>query len=81
MNPASLTELHHCKLEASLAGAQRGDRQFVRMGYFCKDSKNPGTFNHRHAQGQLQGRSDAKYENAADVQDIRHNYAVACFLW
>ena len=46
LNPASLTELHHCKLEASLAGAQPGDRfQFVRMGYFCKDSKNPGTFN------------------------------------
>lgn len=24
LNPASLTELHHCKLEASLAGAQPG---------------------------------------------------------
>jgi hypothetical protein len=29
-----------------LAGAKPGDRfQFVRMGYFCKDSHNAHTFN------------------------------------
>ncbi|MBE6905378.1 MAG: glutamine--tRNA ligase/YqeY domain fusion protein [Ruminococcaceae bacterium] len=42
----SLTVLKNCKLEASLAQAKPGDRfQFVRMGYFCADSRNSGTFN------------------------------------
>ncbi|WP_368182409.1 glutamine--tRNA ligase/YqeY domain fusion protein [Anaerotruncus rubiinfantis] len=46
LNPGSLTELSGCKLEASLAQAKPGDRfQFVRMGYFCMDSKNVDTFN------------------------------------
>ena len=46
LNPGSLTELSGCKLEASLAQAKPGDRfQFVRMGYFCMDSKNADTFN------------------------------------
>ncbi len=46
LNPNSLTALKHCKLEASLADAKTGDRfQFVRMGYFCKDSKHDNTFN------------------------------------
>ena len=46
LNPNSLTKLVDCKLEASLAQAQPGERfQFVRMGYFCKDSKHEGTFN------------------------------------
>lgn len=46
LNPDSLRALKGCKLEASLAGVKPGDRfQFVRMGYFCKDSHNAHTFN------------------------------------
>ena len=46
LNPNSLTELHNCKLEPSLADAKAGDKfQFVRTGYFCKDSKDEGVFN------------------------------------
>ncbi len=46
LNPDSLTALRGCKLEASLADAAPGERfQFVRMGYFCKDTKDPDTFN------------------------------------
>ena len=46
LNPHSLQELTDCKLEASLAGAQPGERfQFVRMGYFCKDTRHDNTFN------------------------------------
>ena len=46
LNPHSLQELTDCKLEASLAGAQPGERfQFVRMGYFCKDTRHGNTFN------------------------------------
>lgn len=46
LNPHSLTSLHGCKLEAALQSAAPGNRfQFVRMGYFCMDSKYPGTFN------------------------------------
>ncbi|MGB6044186.1 MAG: glutamine--tRNA ligase/YqeY domain fusion protein [Pirellulales bacterium] len=38
LNPASLEELPHAKLEASLASARFGDRfQFERNGYFCVD--------------------------------------------
>ena len=46
LNPNSLTELTDCKLEPSLAEAKTGDKfQFVRTGYFCKDSKDEGVFN------------------------------------
>ena len=46
LNPNSLTELHNCKLEPALAEAKTGDKfQFVRTGYFCKDSKDEGVFN------------------------------------
>ena len=46
LNPNSLQELKDCKLEASLADAKPGERfQFVRMGYFCKDTRNENTFN------------------------------------
>lgn len=46
LNPNSLTELTGCKLEPALADAQVGDKfQFVRTGYFCKDSKDEGVFN------------------------------------
>ena len=46
LNPGSLEVLEGCKLEASLAAAQPADRfQFLRLGYFCADSKDsrPGT--------------------------------------
>lgn len=46
LNPESLKVLEGCKLEASLADAKPGERfQFVRMGYYCADSRHPGTFN------------------------------------
>nr|MBQ4317944.1 glutamine--tRNA ligase [Clostridia bacterium] len=46
LNTASVTKLTGCKLEPSLRDAQVGERfQFVRNGYFCRDSKNEGTFN------------------------------------
>ena len=46
LNPNSLTELTGCKLEPSLAEVKTGDKfQFVRTGYFCKDSKDEGVFN------------------------------------
>ena len=46
LNPNSLTELTGCKLEPALAEAKVGDKfQFVRTGYFCKDSRNEGVFN------------------------------------
>ena len=46
LNPHSLQELTDCKLEASLADAQPGERfQFVRMDYFCKDTRHDNTFN------------------------------------
>ncbi len=46
LNPQSLTVIHGAMIEPSLAEAQAGDKfQFVRDGYYCKDSKNPNTFN------------------------------------
>lgn len=42
LNPESLTVLHHCKVEPSVAWAAVGAKyQFLRQGYFCvdKDSK------------------------------------------
>ena len=41
LNPNSLEVLTGCKLEASLAAARPSDRfQFLRLGYFCADSKD-----------------------------------------
>lgn len=41
INPESVTILQNCKLEPSLKLAMPGDRfQFMRMGYFCADSKD-----------------------------------------
>ncbi|MCI9159330.1 MAG: glutamine--tRNA ligase, partial [Lawsonibacter sp.] len=41
LDPGSLEVLEGCKLEASLAAAQPADRfQFLRLGYFCADSKD-----------------------------------------
>jgi glutaminyl-tRNA synthetase len=46
LNPDSLTAITVALVEPSLAGAEGGDKfQFVRVGYFCKDTKNEGTFN------------------------------------
>ena len=46
LNPDSAKRLTGCKLEPSLADAKPGDKfQFVRTGYFCLDTKNPGVFN------------------------------------
>jgi len=41
LNPNSLEILTGCKVEPSLAGAEPNNRyQFLRMGYFCVDSKD-----------------------------------------
>jgi glutaminyl-tRNA synthetase len=41
LNPDSLEVLQNCKLEASLQNAKAGDGfQFMRLGYFCVDSKD-----------------------------------------
>ncbi len=46
VNPDSLVRLTCCRLEAALADASPGERfQFVRTGYFCADTGNPGVFN------------------------------------
>ena len=46
LNPNSLIKVEHCKVEPSLLEAQAGEKfQFVRDGYYCKDSKYENTFN------------------------------------
>ena len=46
LNENSLTKLDGAMVEPSLADAKPGDKfQFVRTGYFCLDTKLPGTFN------------------------------------
>ena len=46
LNKNSVTEIKGAKLEESLADAQPGERfQFVRVGYFVKDTKHENTFN------------------------------------
>ncbi len=46
LNPESVKVLKGCKLEKALESAAGGDRfQFVRTGYFCKDTKCDGVFN------------------------------------
>lgn len=46
LDPCSATKLEGCMVEPSLADAAPGERfQFVRNGYYVKDTKNPGTFN------------------------------------
>ena len=46
LNPNSLVKIEHCKIEPSLLEAKAGDKfQFVRDGYYCKDSKYENTFN------------------------------------
>ena len=46
LNPESLTVMPNAKLEEALDGAKPGDKfQFVRMGYFCADTRNEHVFN------------------------------------
>lgn len=46
LNPDSLKKLTACKVEKALADAKPGDKfQFVRCGYFVKDTKYDNTFN------------------------------------
>lgn len=46
LNPDSLKIYKGCKLENALEAAAEGESfQFVRTGYFCKDSKNANVFN------------------------------------
>lgn len=46
INPDSAVRVAHAKLEPSLSDAKPGDHfQFVRIGYFVKDTKADGTFN------------------------------------
>lgn len=46
LNTSSVTTIEHAKVEPSLASAKAGDRfQFVRTGYFVKDTKHENVFN------------------------------------
>ncbi len=46
LNPESAARITGAKLEPSLKDAMPGEKfQFVRIGYFAKDTKNPNTFN------------------------------------
>jgi len=46
LNPESIKVYTGCKLEKALANAAPGEKfQFVRTGYFCKDTKNDNVFN------------------------------------
>ena len=46
LNTASVIKLDNCKIEEALASAESGERfQFVRTGYFVKDTKRENVFN------------------------------------
>ena len=46
LNKASVTKIENAKIEPSLKDAEAGERfQFVRCGYFVKDTKHENTFN------------------------------------
>ena len=46
LNPESLKVLKGCKMELSLKDAEPSERfQFVRTGYFCKDTRSENVFN------------------------------------
>ena len=46
LNPNSLVKVEHCKIEPALLEAEAGEKfQFVRDGYYCKDTKYENTFN------------------------------------
>ena len=46
LNPASLVKVENALVEKCLADAADGEKfQFVRNGYYCKDTKHPNTYN------------------------------------
>ncbi len=46
LNPNSAVKIEHALVEEALADAKAGEKfQFVRDGYYCRDTKNPNTFN------------------------------------
>ncbi len=46
LNPDSLKILKGCKLENNMTEVNKGEKfQFVRNGYFCKDTKNENVYN------------------------------------
>lgn len=45
LNPESVKTLTGCKAEKALGESEETRFQFVRTGYFVKDSKNPGAYN------------------------------------
>ena len=46
LNPDSAVKAERIRIEPSLAEARPGEKfQFVRIGYFAKDTKNENTFN------------------------------------
>ncbi len=46
LNPESLKVLKGCKLENNMTDVDKGEKfQFVRNGYFCKDTKNDNVYN------------------------------------
>jgi glutaminyl-tRNA synthetase len=46
LNPDSLERFVNAKIEKSAANEDKGERyQFVRTGYFIRDSRNEGVFN------------------------------------
>ena len=46
LNEQSRTEIKGAVVEPSLEAAEGGEKfQFVRFGFFCKDTKNENTFN------------------------------------
>ncbi|MCQ2433582.1 MAG: glutamine--tRNA ligase, partial [Clostridia bacterium] len=46
LSPTSAVRVEHVMIEEALAEAAPGDKfQFVRDGYYCRDTKNENTFN------------------------------------
>ena len=46
LNPTSLIKVENALVEKCLADAKDGEKfQFVRNGYYCKDTKHPNTYN------------------------------------
>ena len=46
LNPTSLVKVENALVEKCLANAADGEKfQFVRNGYYCKDTKHPNTYN------------------------------------
>ncbi len=46
LNPNSLKVLLNCKLENNMTDVEKGEKfQFVRNGYFCKDTRNENVYN------------------------------------